>query len=53
MLTAVAGSMMTVAALSFSLTLSTLAQVSSQYTPRVMRNFIRSRTSTSWCWAAS
>ena len=43
-LTAIAGSMMTVAALSFSLTLSTLAQVSSQYTPRVMRNFMRSRT---------
>ena len=43
-LSAVAGSMMTVAALSFSLTLSTLAQVSNQYTPRVMRNFMRSRT---------
>lgn len=43
-LTAIAGSMMTVAALIFSLTLSTLAQVSSQYTPRVLRNFMRSRT---------
>ncbi len=38
------GSMMTVAALIFSLTLSTLAQVSSQYTPRVLRNFMSSRT---------
>lgn len=44
MLTAIAGSMMTVASLIFSLTLSTLAQVSSQYTPRVLRNFMRSRT---------
>ncbi len=43
-LTAIAGSMMTVAALIFSLTLSTLAQVSSQYTPRVLRNFMSSRT---------
>ena len=44
MLTAIAGSMMTVASLIFSLTLSTLAQVSNQYTPRVLRNFMRSRT---------
>jgi uncharacterized membrane protein len=43
-LTAIAGSMMTVAALIFSLTLSTLAQVSSQYTPRVLRNFMSNRT---------
>ncbi|AMR27480.1 hypothetical protein A0257_10495 [Hymenobacter psoromatis] len=42
-LTAIAGSMMTVAALIFSLTLSTLAQVSSQYTSRVLRNFMSSR----------
>ncbi|RPD44294.1 DUF2254 domain-containing protein [Hymenobacter sediminis] len=43
MLTAIAGSMVTVAGLIFSLTLSTLAQVSSQYTPRVLRNFMRDR----------
>ncbi|UOQ96315.1 DUF2254 domain-containing protein [Hymenobacter sp. 5317J-9] len=43
MLTAIAGSMITVAGLIFSLTLSTLAQVSSQYTPRVLRNFMRDR----------
>ena len=42
-LTAIAGSMMTVAALIFSLTLSTLAQVSNQYTPRVLRNFMSNR----------
>jgi uncharacterized membrane protein len=40
MLTAIAGSMITVAGLIFSLTLATLAQVSSQYTPRVLRNFM-------------
>ncbi|MBC6992189.1 DUF2254 domain-containing protein [Hymenobacter sp. BT491] len=44
MLTAIAGSMITVAGLIFSLTLSTLAQVSSQYTSRVLRNFMRDRT---------
>ncbi|GAA4024847.1 DUF2254 domain-containing protein [Hymenobacter glaciei] len=43
MLTAIAGSMVTVAALIFSLTLSTLAQVSSQYTSRVLRNFMADR----------
>lgn len=43
MLTAIAGSMITVAALIFSLTLATLAQVSSQYTPRVLRNFMGDR----------
>lgn len=43
MLTAIAGSMVTVAALIFSLTLSALAQVSSQYTSRVLRNFMRDR----------
>jgi uncharacterized membrane protein len=40
-LSAIAGSMLTVATLSFSLTLSTIAQVSSQYSPRVLRNFMR------------
>lgn len=43
MLTAIAGSMLTVAALVFSLTLSTITQVSSQYSPRVLRNFMRDR----------
>ncbi len=43
MLTAIAGSMITVAGLIFSLTLATLAQVSSQYTPRVLRNFMSDR----------
>jgi uncharacterized membrane protein len=35
--------MITVAGLIFSLTLSTLAQVSSQYTSRLLRNFMRDR----------
>lgn len=43
MLTAIAGSMLTVAALVFSLTLSSISQVSSQYSPRVLRNFMSDR----------
>jgi uncharacterized membrane protein len=43
MLQAVASSMITVAALVFSLTLAVLAQVSGQYTSRVLRNFLRDR----------
>ncbi|QJW91533.1 DUF2254 domain-containing protein [Spirosoma taeanense] len=43
MLTAIASSMLTVAALAFSLTLSTITQVSSQYSPRVLRNFMGDR----------
>jgi len=43
MLSAIAGSMMTVASLTFSLTISTLATASSQYTSRLIRNFIRDR----------
>ncbi len=43
MLQAVASSMITVAALVFSLTLAVLAQVSAQYTSRVIRNFLRDR----------
>ena len=46
MLTAIAGSMITVAGLIFSLTLATLATlatVSSQYTSRLLRNFMRDR----------
>ncbi len=42
-LTAIAGSMMTVASLGFSLTLSTLGQVASQYTSRVLQNFMSNR----------
>jgi uncharacterized membrane protein len=44
MLTAIASSMLTVAALCFSLTLSTISQASAQYTPRILRNFMRDRT---------
>ncbi|MGN6724446.1 MAG: DUF2254 domain-containing protein [Tepidisphaeraceae bacterium] len=40
MLSAIATSMMTVASLSFSLTISTLAVASSQYSSRVIRNFM-------------
>lgn len=43
MLTAIAGSMLTVAALAFSLTLSIIAQASGQYTPRILRNFMRDK----------
>lgn len=43
MLSAIAGSMMTVASLTFSLTISTLAVASSQYTSRLIRNFMRDR----------
>jgi uncharacterized membrane protein len=41
MLTAISGSMLTVAALTFSLLLAAIAQVSNQYSPRALRNFIR------------
>jgi uncharacterized membrane protein len=43
MLSAIAGSMMTVASLTFALTISTLATASSQYTSRLIRNFMRDR----------
>lgn len=43
MLTAIAGSMLTVAALAFSLTLSIIAQASGQFTPRILRNFMRDK----------
>ena len=43
MLSAVAGSVMTVVSIVFSLTLSTLAQTSSQFGPRVLRNFTSDR----------
>ncbi len=41
MLNAIAGSMLTVAALTFSLLLAAIAQVSNQYSPRALRNFMR------------
>jgi uncharacterized membrane protein len=43
LLTAVAGSMITVAGVVFSITLVALSLTSSQYTPRVIRNFMRDR----------
>ncbi len=43
MLAAIAGSMITVASLTFSLTISTLAITASQYSSRLVRNFMRDR----------
>ena len=43
MLSAIAGSMLTVAALAFSLTLNAVTQASGQFTPRIFRNFMRDR----------
>jgi len=43
MLTAIASSMLTVAALAFSLTLAAVSQASGQFTPRIFRNFMRDR----------
>ena len=43
MLTAIASSMLTVAALAFTLTLSAVSQASAQFTPRIFRNFMRDR----------
>ena len=43
MLSTIAGSMITVAGVTFSMTLVTLAQASSQYTSRILRNFMRDR----------
>lgn len=43
MLSAIASSMLTVAGLSFTLTLSAISQVSSQYSPRLLRNFMSDR----------
>ncbi len=40
MLTTIAGSMMTVVGVTFSMTLVTLALASSQYTSRILRNFM-------------
>lgn len=47
MLQAVATSMVTVAGVVFSLTLLVLSQASSQYSPRVLRNFLRDRVNQS------
>lgn len=43
MLTAIAGSMITVAGVAFSITLVTLSLASTQYSPRVLRNFLGDR----------
>jgi len=43
MLSTIAGSMMTVVGITFSMTLVTLALTSSQYSSRILRNFIRDR----------
>ncbi len=43
MLTAIASSMLTVAAVVFSLTLNAVNQASGQFTPRIFRNFLRDR----------
>jgi uncharacterized membrane protein len=43
MLSTIAGSMITVAGLTFSLTIAALATASGQYTSRVLRNFMRDR----------
>ena len=43
MLAAIAGSMITVAGVTFSITVLAVAQASSQYTPRILRNFMRDR----------
>jgi uncharacterized membrane protein len=43
MLSTIAGSMMTVVGVTFSMTLVTLALASSQYTSRILRNFLRDR----------
>lgn len=43
MLSAIAGSMITVAGVAFSITIVALALASSQYTSRILRNFMRDR----------
>lgn len=45
MLATIAGSMITVAGVTFSITVVAVAQASSQYTPRILRNFMRDRPS--------
>lgn len=43
MLSAIAGSMMTVASLTFSITMLALSQTATQYSPRILRNFMSDR----------
>ena len=43
MLATIAGAMMTVAGVTFSITVLAVTQASSQYTPRILRNFMRDR----------
>ena len=45
MLSTIAGSMMTVAGVTFSITVLAVTQASSHYTPRILRNFMRDRPS--------
>ena len=45
MLATIAGSMITVAGVTFSLTMLAVTQASSQFTPRIHRSFMRDRTS--------
>jgi uncharacterized membrane protein len=47
MLEAIASSMITVAGLAFSITIVTLSLASTQYTPRILRNFMRDRANQS------
>jgi uncharacterized membrane protein len=43
MLSAIAGSMITVAGVTFSITMVAVTQTSTQYSPRILRNFMRDR----------
>jgi uncharacterized membrane protein len=43
MLAAIAGSMITVAGVTFSITIVAVTQASTQYSPRILRNFMRDR----------
>jgi uncharacterized membrane protein len=45
MLSTIAGSIITVAGVTFSITVLVVSQVSRQYTPRILRNFLRDRPS--------
>lgn len=45
MLATIAGSIITVAGVTFSITMITVTQASTQYTPRILRNFMRDRPS--------
>ena len=45
MLAAIAGSLITVAGVTFSLTMVAVTQASAQYSPRILRNFMRDRAS--------